>query len=80
MLSKRRKSRRLLAAVASRLYGQHIDPANSFFISLGGRYEYRNKGIDLFIESLYHFAESYTGDRDIVAFLLRACMAGWPPC
>ena len=27
MLSKRRKSRRLLAAVASRLYGQHIDPA-----------------------------------------------------
>jgi glycogen synthase, putative len=70
MLSKRRKSRRLLAAVASRLYGQHIDPARSFFISLGGRYEYRNKGIDLFIESLHHFAESYTGDRDIVAFLL----------
>ena len=28
------------------------------------------RGIDLFIESLHHFAESYTGDRDIVAFLL----------
>ena len=70
MLSKRKKARQLLGAVASRLYGQTIDPKQAFFISLGGRYEYRNKGIDLFIESLHRFAESYQGERDVVAFLL----------
>ena len=70
MLSKRKKARQLLGEVASRLYGKTIDPKQAFFISLGGRYEYRNKGIDLFIESLHHFAESYQGERDVVAFLL----------
>ena len=70
MLSKRKKARQLLGEVASRLYGKTIDPKQAFFISLGGRDEYRNKGIDLFIESLHHFAESYQGERDVVAFLL----------
>ena len=39
-------------------------------MSLGGRYEYRNKGIDLFIESLHAFALKYRGSRPVVAFLL----------
>lgn len=69
MQSKRRKMRRLLAQVASRLYARPIDPEKAFFVSLGGRYEYRNKGIDLFIESLYHFQTSYTAEREVVAFL-----------
>ena len=69
LAAKRRKARRLLGAVASKLYGSPIDE-RAYFISLGGRYEYRNKGIDLFIESLYRFAQQYQGEREIVACLL----------
>ena len=69
LAAKRRKARRLLGTVASKLYGTHIDE-RAYFISLGGRYEYRNKGIDLFIESLYRFAQQYDGEREIVACLL----------
>ena len=69
LAAKRRKARRLLGTVASKLYGTHIDE-RAYFISLGGRYEYRNKGIDLFIESLYRFAQHYDGEREIVACLL----------
>ena len=69
LAAKRRKARRLLGAVASKLYGTPIDE-RAYFVSLGGRYEYRNKGIDLFIESLYRFAQHYDGEREIVACLL----------
>ena len=68
--AKRKKARKRLSQVASRLYHQEISSDEAFFISLGGRYEYRNKGIDLYLESLYRFRESYQGERDIVAFLL----------
>ena len=69
LAAKRRKARSLLGTVASKLYGTPIDE-RAYFISLGGRYEYRNKGIDLFIESLYRFAQQYQGEREIVACLL----------
>ena len=69
LAAKRRKARRLLGSVASKLYGTPIDE-RAYFVSLGGRYEYRNKGIDLFIESLYRFAQQYDGEREIVACLL----------
>ena len=69
LAAKRRKARRLLGTVASKLYGTPIDE-RAYFVSLGGRYEYRNKGIDLFIESLYRFAQQYDGEREIVACLL----------
>ena len=69
LLAKRRRARRLLAEVASKLYHAPITE-EAFFVSLGGRYEYRNKGIDLFIESLHAFALKYRGSRPVVAFLL----------
>ena len=59
--AKRKKARKRLSQVASRLYHQEISSDEAFFISLGGRYEYRNKGIDLYLESLYRFRESYQG-------------------
>lgn len=68
--SKRKKARQLLSQVASRLYGREVDGDKAFFISLGGRYEYRNKGIDLYLESLHRFKETYSGEREVIAFLL----------
>lgn len=65
----RKKARERLAKVASALTGQPITD-KACFISLGGRYEYRNKGIDLFVESVAKLRHSYAGKRPIVAFLL----------
>lgn len=67
--SARRRARTALAEVASRLTGQSITD-KACFISLGGRYEYRNKGIDLFVESVARLRATYAGKRQIIAFLL----------
>lgn len=69
-----RKAARLrLAEVASRLTRQEITDKD-FFVSLSGRYEYRNKGIDLFVETLAELRRSYQGRKRITAFLL---VPGW---
>lgn len=65
----RSKARKALARVASLLLGQRVTDKDCF-ISLGGRYEYRNKGIDLFVESVARLRASYKGKRKVVAFLL----------
>lgn len=65
----RSKARKALASVAARLTGQPITERDCF-VSLGGRYEYRNKGIDLFVEAVARLRQSYQGKRRVVAFLL----------
>lgn len=65
----RKGARERLAQVASRLTGQTIS-TRDFFVSLGGRYEYRNKGIDLFVESINALRKDYDGKKKIVAFLM----------
>ncbi|MDO4707580.1 MAG: glycogen/starch synthase [Porphyromonadaceae bacterium] len=69
----RSKARKALASVAARLTGQPITERDCF-VSLGGRYEYRNKGIDLFVEAVARLRQSYQGKRKVVAFLL---VPGW---
>lgn len=65
----RKTARERLARVASALTGRAITD-KACFISLGGRYEYRNKGIDLFVEATAKLRSKYDGKRPIVAFLL----------
>lgn len=43
---------------------------DSLFIAIGGRYEFRNKGIDLFIDSLGELNKSEGLKKDIIAFIL----------
>lgn len=69
----RKEARTRLAEVATRLTGHSITDKD-FFISLGGRYEYRNKGIDLFVETIAELRRSYHGRKRITAFLL---VPGW---
>jgi glycosyltransferase involved in cell wall biosynthesis len=42
---------------------------NAFLLATSGRYEYRNKGIDLFIEAL-HWVKQAQPAREMVAFIL----------
>lgn len=68
-MSTRKAARQRLASIASRLTGLSINDKD-IFLSLGGRYEYRNKGIDLYVESVARLRASYKGKKRIVAFIL----------
>ena len=46
------KARQRLLDVASWLYGKTFAPERTTFVATSGRYEYRNKGIDLIVASL----------------------------
>ena len=46
------KARQRLIDAASRLYGKTFDPERTTLVATSGRYEYRNKGIDLIVNSL----------------------------
>lgn len=46
------KARQRLIEVASQLYGKTFDPKGTTLVATSGRYEYRNKGIDLIVASL----------------------------
>lgn len=46
------KARQRLIDVASQLYGKTFDPKGTTLVATSGRYEYRNKGIDLIVASL----------------------------
>ena len=65
---KRRAARRRLLEVASRqtgvAYGKDV-----LIVSTSGRYEFRNKGIDVFIESMNRLRWSEGLNRQIVAFI-----------
>lgn len=66
---KRAEARRALINVAEKLLGCHIEP-NALLISTSGRYEYRNKGIDVFIEAMNRIRTSHRLQRDVVAFIM----------
>lgn len=66
---KRKEARQSLINVAEKLLGCPIDP-NALLVSTSGRYEYRNKGIDVFIEALNRVRTSGRLQREVVAFIM----------
>ncbi|WP_455631700.1 glycosyltransferase [Parabacteroides sp.] len=66
---KRKEARRTLINVAEKLLGCPIDP-NALLVSTSGRYEYRNKGIDVFIEAMNRVRTSGRLQREVVAFIM----------
>jgi len=62
-------SREILLKVAGALLGYNLKP-DTLLISTSGRYEFRNKGIDLFIDSLGEMNKSKDGKQKCVAFIL----------
>ena len=66
---KRTAARRALLNVAEKLLGCPISP-DAFLVSTSGRYEYRNKGIDVFIEAMNRVRTSGRLQRDVVAFIM----------
>ena len=62
-------ARARLVEVATAMSAEEV-PANALFIGIGGRYEYRNKGIDVFIDALDRLNRSDYDGRSIQAFIM----------
>ena len=66
---KRTAARQDLLNVAEKLLGCPVSP-DAFLVSTSGRYEYRNKGIDVFIEAMNRVRTSGKLQREVVAFIM----------
>ena len=67
--AKRAAARSKLLNVAEKLSGCSISP-DAYLVSTSGRYEYRNKGIDVFSEAMNRVRTSGKLQREVVAFVM----------
>lgn len=66
--TKRKKTRAMLLHVANSLLGTSLND-DALLICTSGRYEFKNKGIDIFLESLNRLRNNESLHRDVVAFI-----------
>ena len=65
----RSEARRCILSVANRLFGTEWGD-ETVIVATGGRYEFRNKGIDMFLESMRHLRDNHkTADAHILALI-----------
>jgi phosphorylase/glycogen(starch) synthase len=67
--SKRSSARAKLIQVAEAVLGYKL-PENCLLIANSGRYEFRNKGVDIFIDALSELNRKEKPERECIAFLL----------
>lgn len=67
--TKRKAARKKLMDVAERLLGYPLQK-NTLLVATSGRYEYRNKGIDVFIDALARLQKIEKSKKDVVAFVM----------
>ena len=65
----RKKSRKLMLNVANTLMGTNLKD-DTLIVSIGGRYEFKNKGIDMFVDAMNRLRNDSRLDKDILAFIL----------
>ncbi|MDR1115881.1 MAG: glycogen/starch synthase [Tannerella sp.] len=68
-VKKREEARRRLMYVVEKLTGRPV-AKDAFLVSTSGRYEYRNKGIDVFIDAMNVLRRSKVNERETVAFIM----------
>ena len=65
---KRKAARKRLLEVANALLGENLDD-DTLIISTSGRYEFRNKGIDVFVEAMNRLLRDKDLKKKVVAFI-----------
>ena len=65
---KRNAARRKMLDVANALLGENLDD-DTLLVSTSGRYEFRNKGIDVFVESMNRLPRDRDLKKKVVAFI-----------
>ncbi|MCR5197489.1 MAG: glycogen/starch synthase [Prevotella sp.] len=70
---KRKQARRRMLQVANALLGENLDD-ETLIVSTSGRYEFRNKGIDVFIEAMNRLLRDRNLNKKVLAFIV---VPGW---
>ena len=65
---KRKAARRKMLEIANALLGEQLDD-DTLLISTSGRYEFRNKGIDVFVEAMNRLLRDSDLKKKVVAFI-----------
>ena len=65
---KRKAARKRLLEVANALLGEKLDD-NTLIVSTSGRYEFRNKGIDVFVEAMNRLLRDKELKKPVLAFI-----------
>ena len=65
---KRNAARRKMLEIANALLGEELDD-DTLLISTSGRYEFRNKGIDVFVEAMNRLLRDRDLKKKVVAFI-----------
>ena len=65
---KRKAARKKMLQVANALLGEELDD-DTLLISTSGRYEFRNKGIDVFVEAMNRLLRDRDLKKKVVAFI-----------
>ena len=65
---KRKAARKRLLDVANALLGEDLDD-NTLIVSTSGRYEFRNKGIEVFVEAMNRLLRDKELQKKVVAFI-----------
>lgn len=66
---KRNVARKRIFEVANALLGVDFDDQNTLVISTSGRYEFRNKGVDVYIEAMNRLQRDNRLNKKILAFI-----------
>ena len=69
----RKKAREVLIQVAEKTIGHAVHP-DALLIGISGRYEYKNKGIDVFIDAMNRLRKMPQLAKDVIAFIM---VPGW---
>lgn len=64
----RKKARAKLLEVANKLMGTQLDDS-TLILATSGRYEFKNKGIDVYLEAMNRLSQSPDLDKNVVAFV-----------
>ena len=66
---KRKRARALMLNVANKLLGTNLGD-DTLIVGTSGRYEFKNKGIDVFLESLNRLNRDKNLHKNVLAFIL----------
>ena len=70
---KRKQARKKMLSVANALLGEELDD-ETIIVSTSGRYEFRNKGIDVFVEAMNRLLRDRDLKKKVLAFIV---VPGW---
>ena len=71
---KRKQARSKMLQVANALLGEQLKDEETVIVSTSGRYEFRNKGIDVFIEAMNRLLRDRDLQKTVLAFIV---VPGW---